>query len=478
MRAPRRVPIRRVLVPLGAIVALAGTLLSSVGAAGAAGGADWSTYGYDDARTGYNPNETILSTSTVGGLHEVWSYDLGAVTISQPAFASGVMVNSQPTDIVYEGSEHGHLVALNAATGALIWDRDLGSVDTECHDMPDTIFGVSGTPVIVRSQNLLFEAGGDGQVYALDLSTGETRPGWPVAITTDPVHEHVYGGMTLLGRDLYVATASMCDFGSYHGHIVDIDVVTATRKASWYTVGKTVIGGGIWGPGGVSVDTATKHVFTATGNAFADPESYRFAEHVVELGQYLRVKGADYPGIEGTDSDFGATPILFHAPGCPPQVAAKNKTGFVVVYTRGDVTAGATQRLQIAAVTSQFFNGIPAWDPTTNRLFIGNSSASSPYVRGMVALKIQGDCTLALDWQNSISDPGGNDSMSPPTVANGVVYYGNGFGKKEWAFDAATGTKLWDSGSTITANIYAAPTVINGMLFVGSWDHKLHAFGL
>src|ERR1051325_379245 len=116
MRAPRRVRIRRVLVPLGAIVALAGTLLSSVGAAGAAGGADWSTYGYDDARTGYNPNETILSTSTVGGREEVCSYDLGAVTISQPAFASGVMVNSQPTDIVYEGSEHGHLVALNAAT--------------------------------------------------------------------------------------------------------------------------------------------------------------------------------------------------------------------------------------------------------------------------------------------------------------------------------------------------------------------------
>ena len=68
--------------------------------------------------------------------------------------------------------------------------------------------------------------------------------------------------------------------------------------------------------------------------------------------------------------------------------------------------------------------------------------------------------------------------MSPPTVANGVVYYGNGFGKKEWAFDAATGVKLWDSGATITANIYAAPTVINGMLFVASWDHKLHAFGL
>jgi outer membrane protein assembly factor BamB len=111
-------------------------------------------------------------------------------------------------------------------------------------------------------------------------------------------------------------------------------------------------------------------------------------------------------------------------------------------------------------------------------MFIGNSSDSAPFVEGIVALKVQPDCSLALAWQNSVSDPGPWASVSPPTVANGVVYYGNGVGNKEFAFDAATGTKLWDSGATIGGPIYAAPTVVNGMVFVGSWDHVLHAYGV
>jgi len=44
------------------------------------------------------------------------------------------------------------------------------------------------------------------------------------------------------------------------------------------------------------------------------------------------------------------------------------------------------------------------------------------------------------------------------------------------AFDAATGTPLWNSGSTIGDFIFAAPTVANGALYVGSWDGHLHKF--
>src|SRR5439155_6367269 len=123
---------------------------------------DWPTYGYDTYRTGYNPSESAIGISNVGGLTQKWTYSLGAVTVAQPAVAARVMVGGEPTDVVYTGSEHGHLVALKAVDGTLIWDRDLGKVDTNCPDMPDTIFGTSGTPVIVRSANVLYEAGGDG----------------------------------------------------------------------------------------------------------------------------------------------------------------------------------------------------------------------------------------------------------------------------------------------------------------------------
>jgi outer membrane protein assembly factor BamB len=67
--------------------------------------------------------------------------------------------------------------------------------------------------------------------------------------------------------------------------------------------------------------------------------------------------------------------------------------------------------------------------------------------------------------------------MSPPTVANGVVYYGNGFGNTLLAYDAATGARVWDSGSVIGGGIWAAALVANGRLYVGSWDGHLYAFG-
>jgi glucose dehydrogenase len=43
---------------------------------------DWSTYGFDLQRTGYNPDESTIGVGNVGGLHVAWSANLGAVTIA------------------------------------------------------------------------------------------------------------------------------------------------------------------------------------------------------------------------------------------------------------------------------------------------------------------------------------------------------------------------------------------------------------
>jgi outer membrane protein assembly factor BamB len=438
---------------------------------------DWLTYGFNLQRTGENPFETVLTPATAGGLHQLWSFDLGAVTIMQPVLAQGVMVNGSPEDLVYMGSEHGDLYALDASTGALVWQRNLGSQQTNCHDIPDAIFGTSGSPAIDQANNRMFVVGGDGNMYALDLSTGDTLAGWPVAVTTDPAHEHTYGAVTLANGFAYAEIASYCDFTPYHGGVVAIDIVRR-RSRSFYPAGRQVSGGGIWGPGGVSVDPTTGDIFTATGNALTNPEYFRYCEDVVELSSALRVLGANYPGLTGGDVDFGATPILYQPPGCAPLVAAKNKTGVLVVYERGNVSAGPIQRLQVASVSDYQFNGIPAWSDLTHLLYIGNSSDSNSEStkHGMVAFSVDANCQLQVAWQKKI---GPNfSSVSPPTVAGGVVYYGDGVGNQLLAFKANDGTPLWSSGSTIGGAIYAAPMVVNGRVYVGAWDKKFYCFGL
>ena len=64
---------------------------------------------------------------------------------------------------------------------------------------------------------------------------------------------------------------------------------------------------------------------------------------------------------------------------------------------------------------------------------------------------------------------------SSPTVANGIVYVGSQ-DHKLYALDARTGATLW----TYTAGdiIDPWPTVANGVVDVGSWDGKLYAFHL
>jgi outer membrane protein assembly factor BamB len=67
--------------------------------------------------------------------------------------------------------------------------------------------------------------------------------------------------------------------------------------------------------------------------------------------------------------------------------------------------------------------------------------------------------------------------LPPPTVANGVVYFGDGTGSTEYAFAAATGRELWHS-SAITGSVYAPATVVNGRVYVPAWDGELYAFGV
>ena len=104
----------------------------------------------------------------------------------------------------------------------------------------------------------MFVVGGDGKMYALDLGTGATLAGWPVTVTDDPAHEHTYGGVTPANGFAYAETASYCDLTPYHGKVIAVDV-TKQRTRSFFPAGPRVNGGGIWGPGGVSVDPATGH---------------------------------------------------------------------------------------------------------------------------------------------------------------------------------------------------------------------------
>ena len=135
--------------------------------------------------------------------------------------------------------------------------------------------------------------------------------------------EHIYSALTYNAANdiLYAATASYCDDTPYDGRLVAIDAASGTVAATFMPVTSTS-GGGMWGMGGVSINTTDNDVFVATGN----PPS-QYGESLVRLSSSLAVSVSNRPAIISGDYDFGSTPLLVQTPGCAAQVILKNKNG-------------------------------------------------------------------------------------------------------------------------------------------------------
>jgi outer membrane protein assembly factor BamB len=182
------------------------------------------------------------------------------------------------------------------------------------------------------------------------------------------------------------------------------------------------------------------------------------------------------PPVVAFDDDLGSTPVLFQHKGCPPQLAAMRKHGALYLYNRDAIAQGPQQTVNVSGTPYRLI-GLPAFWPDADLLFVANPTPppDGNYTHGMVAFKISDKCRLELAWQTTA---GRDDSVtSTPTIANGVVYYGDGMGAQIHAFDARTGHTLWSSRpQDIGGAVFVAPVVVNGMVLAGAWDGRLHAW--
>ena len=385
------------------------------------------------------------------------------------------MTLNQPrrkVDLIYAASENGLFAAMDAETGRVVWTRQLGSNFVSfCGDLPHNQFGVTGTAVIDRGRNSIFTMGSGGTLHELNLAE------------VDQVHmaidERSHPQLRLRGADdpngtLYVPFAGNCDTDPYHGMVAAIRVSDGRRIATWFPDAGPG-GGGLWGYGGVSADPAGS-IFAAIGNSRGPTRTAGYGEHIVRLSHDLGVVSANYPGVPPGDADFGATPLLFQRRGCPPQLAVGNKFGSFFVYDRDSISSGPVQRIGLggSGFGQQGLIGVDAYWPATSTVYVSNPVARGGYRQGIVAFRVTARCRLAFEWSAS-HGPQGIDST--PTVAAGVVYFGNGYGNEAVAFDARTGHLLWTSGRSLTGHAFAAPTVVNGKVYVTSYGGYLLAFG-
>jgi outer membrane protein assembly factor BamB len=164
-------------------------------------------------------------------------------------------------------------------------------------------------------------------------------------------------------------------------------------------------------------------------------------------------------------------------------LAAMQKTGKLFIYNRTAIGSGPMQTIQVTVGSSSGnFIGLPAYNPVLKQIYLGSptDSGGGPYKHGLIAMSVQANCSLSLAWQTQVglNASSYDNPMIPPTVANGVVYYADGDLNEVFAFNAQNGNVLWRFSPVQSHGIFAAPTVVNGQVFVGAFDHQLYAFGL
>jgi hypothetical protein len=448
---------------------------------------------YDSARTGANPNETVLTKSNVANLGMLFSLGITGYVYGQPLYVSGLMIGGTKHNTVYVATSHNMVYAFDADTqGAPLWSRQLetpvptGAVGGGCGDMVTNEVGVTSTPVIGLDEGKIYvvaRTNGANNLHALDLATGADGNGSPVTLGAGAAGYTANAqlnrpGLLLLNGVVYVAFGSNCDAGAYHGFIFGHDARTLAQTVAYNT---TPAGskGAIWQSGmGLASDGAS--IWEAVGNG-AGGESWQVAQ-LTPGGGTLAV-GARHAETPNGDEDLCAGPVLVGN-----QVLAGGKSKALFLLNGSDASLATRLALEGEVHNIATWNGgaagqmVYAW---------GDNSPLHAYqiTAGMLVAK-------GTNTEQVPGHPGGMVTVSSNGAAadSGIVWglvplcAGNGKAPCKgalYAWDAMDITKpsLWNSTKKAADALgnyakYSPPTVANGKVYAASWSGALMVYGL
>ncbi len=257
----------------------------------------------DNNRTGWNSNETELTTANVnaGKFGLVFTVPVDGEVYAQPLVVGHVMMNGDYHNVVIVATVSNTLYAFDGDDGTVFWQKNFsapgmrpptrfdmtGACNGDYHDFSGNI-GIVGTPVIdPATSRIYFVARSTNGVtfvqhlHALSIIDGVEVAGSPTkigatydgdgdgsvngSITFDAQRANQRQGLTLLNGTVYVTFSSHCDWGPYHGWILGYDAPSMQQKIV-YNDTPNGSAGGLWESGmGMAAD-ADGNLYVVTGN--------------------------------------------------------------------------------------------------------------------------------------------------------------------------------------------------------------------
>jgi hypothetical protein len=383
--------------------------------------ADWSNYGGDPQRSGWQRHEKKLSVESVKGLKLLWkrqldnqSKDLNSLTA--PTMLGPIITHRGIKELVFIAGSSDNLYAVDADLGKVFWRRHF---DTPGPSDPNPRWpcggGLTATPAIAPDPDShddededdftsllpIYVLSSDGNLHTVRPSDGvETAP--PLKFI--PANANA-SSLNLADNSIYTTTSDGCGGAST----------------------------GVWAIAVNRPDAKARFVPSATR---------KFA-------------------------NFTPVPFRWKGRGV---LAAAGGDGRVLL-----LAGGRTLVSNRAGPASESAQSIATWEDAAGTRWIYAAGQ-----RGVAAFKLSGDAAqpkLALVWRSRDLGP-----VLQPAVANGVLFALASSAKSHailYALDAATGKELNSSGDTVTSYVHSSGlAVANGHVCFGTWDNTLYCFGL
>ena len=493
------------------------------------------THHNDNARTGANLQELVLTPATVNQAQfgKLFSCAVDGHVYAQPLYVANLAIPDHGTyNVVFVATEHGSVFAFDAddPTCVQLWissfidpANGITTVPTDDVVSDDIVpeIGITGTPVIDPQTGILYvvvrtkENGSYVQrLHALDITTGAEALGGPVGIEAsvpgtgdgsdganvsfDPLRQNQRAALLLTQGVVYIAFASHGDYGPYHGWLLGYDAATLQQVAV-FNATPNGGAGGIWqSGGGPSADTSGNiYVITGNGTFDANVGGMDFGDSFLKLStQAGGLTVADFftpfnqASLEANDLDLGSTdPLLLpdqtdtdH----PHLVLGAGKDGNAYLVDRDQMgqftSSDNSQIVQTISISADGVFCAPAvWE---NNIYFGPSSDV------LKAFHLSGgllSTTPTSQGSTDLSYPGATPVISADGSMNGIVWVLDknvGGLAVLRAYDATdvsrelyNSTEAGDRDQAGPAVKFAVPTVANGKVYVGG-QYQLTVFGL
>src|SRR6266566_2892509 len=449
--------------------AVAGMLAACVtGAMAQSGGAvpgQWPMAGQNIYDTHFQVAEHVISPANASRLAPRWTLTTAGAVSATPTVSGGV---------VYVPDYGGKLWAVAAASGRVLWSRDISGYTGVSGDVSRTSPAVYGRELILGDGWILNSSAVGARVFAVDRNTGTLV--WSTQVDTDPAavitsSPVVYRGVAYLGIS---SKGEAGGPGTFRGAVIALD-----RGLLYVGTGNnyTVPAGVCTTPGqtGCTQPAAGDYLDSILALRLSDG-AVAWADHTLD-GDLWTV-----PQPSGPDFDFGAGPNLFTTrdpvTGRTRQLLGiGQKSG---VYWAVDPATGKVAWQTVVGPAGNGGNGGIEYGTATDgrRIYAAEGdTARIPYTLGgsgpYAGQVVTGGSWAALDpatgkilWQTP--DPHGDFDTSFVSAANGVIYAGSlaAAGTDMYALDAATGTILWSfaSGGSVTGGA----AIAGGSVYWGS----------